>query len=324
MNKYSDMNNWAYYTHKNSKISDLFFICPTVDIGETGDKSMKLDNEKVRNNFIGAVNMEIGIYNENSDVYAPFYRQATMTVSLPPFNEEFEERLEIAYSDIREAFLYYLENCDPSRPLIIASFSQGTIMAKRLLKEFFADEGLRNRLVAAYLIGWSITEKEYEEMPLIKPAQGETDTGVVVAFDVESEDINETIMVKKSVKTVSINPLNWHTDSETASKELNKGACFTDYDGNINREKAFLTGAYIKPDRGTIVPTDIKAEHYLSPLFIHGLPYPDGFLLNGYRYFPDGLLFEKGVYHIYDYIFFYRNLQENVRKRLESYLNMSI
>ena len=321
MNKYSDMNNWAYYAHGDNKISDLFFICPTVDIGETGDKSMNLANEKVRNNFVGAVNMEIGIYNENSAVYAPFYRQATMTVSLPPFNGEFDKRLDIAYSDIREAFLYYLESCDPTRPLILSSFSQGTIMAKRLLKEFFGDEGLRKRLVAAYLIGWSITEEEYKEMPWIKPAQGETDTGVVIAFDVEAEDTEETIMVKKGVKTVSINPLNWRTDSLPAPKEMNKGACFTDYDGKINREKEHLTGAYIKSHRGTLVPTDIKAEHYLSPLFIHGLPYPEGFLLNGYRYFPDGLIFEKGVYHIYDYIFFYRNLQENVRKRLESYLN---
>lgn len=324
MNKYSDMNNWAYYAHGDNKISDLFFICPTVDIGETGDKSMKLSNEKVRNNFIGAINMEIGIYDENSTVYAPFYRQATMTVSLPPNNDEFEDRLDIAYSDIREAFIYYLENCDPSRPLIIASFSQGTIMAKRLLKEFFGDDSLRKRLVAAYLIGWSITREEYDEMPWIKPAEGETDTGVVIAFDAEAEDIDDTIMVKKGVKTVSINPLNWRTDSIPATKESNKGACFTDYDGKIHREKAQLTGAYLKPDRGTLVPTDIRAEHYPSPLFIHGLPYPEGFLLNGYRYFPDGLIFGNGVYHIYDYIFFYRNLQENVRKRLESYLGYII
>ena len=34
-----------------------------------------------------------------------------------------------------------------------------------------------------------------------------------------------------------------------------------------------------------------------------------------------GVLFEDGVYHLYDCQFFYRNLQQNVRLRLESYLN---
>ena len=31
-------------------------------------------------------------------------------------------------------------------------------------------------------------------------------------------------------------------------------------------------------------------------------------------------LFSDGVYHLYDYQFFYRNLQENVGVRLDAYL----
>ncbi len=37
--------------------------------------------------------------------------------------------------------------------------------------------------------------------------------------------------------------------------------------------------------------------------------------------YPAGLsIFEDGVYHLYDYQFFYRNLQENVAARLDAYL----
>ena len=37
--------------------------------------------------------------------------------------------------------------------------------------------------------------------------------------------------------------------------------------------------------------------------------------------YPAGLsIFVDGVYHLYDYQFFYRNLQENVGVRLEAYL----
>ena len=38
--------------------------------------------------------------------------------------------------------------------------------------------------------------------------------------------------------------------------------------------------------------------------------------------YPAGLsIFEDGVYHLYDYQFFYRNLEENVGVRIEAFLN---
>ncbi len=56
-----------------------------------------------------------------------------------------------------------------------------------------------------------------------------------------------------------------------------------------------LTGAYIDEERGTLKVTDVKPEDY------------------------PGKLFDDGIYHLYDYQFFYRNLQENVAKRLSAY-----
>ena len=36
--------------------------------------------------------------------------------------------------------------------------------------------------------------------------------------------------------------------------------------------------------------------------------------------YPAGLgMFEDGVYHLYDYQFFYRNLQKNVQTRIDAY-----
>ena len=105
-------------------------------------------------------------------------------------------------------------------------------------------------------------------------------------------------MIPEGMHTLAINPLNWKTDSTPASKEENIGACFTDYDGNIVSEIPNLTGAYIDPVRGALKVTDVKPEEYPPVLSI----------------------FESGIYHIYDYQFFYRNLQENVGVRLESYL----
>jgi len=44
---------------------------------------------------------------------------------------------ELAYRDVKAAFLYYLEHNNSGRPIIIASHSQGSTHAKRLLKELF-------------------------------------------------------------------------------------------------------------------------------------------------------------------------------------------
>ena len=33
---YSDMSNWAYWNNGEGKPADLFFVCPTVDMGKGG------------------------------------------------------------------------------------------------------------------------------------------------------------------------------------------------------------------------------------------------------------------------------------------------
>lgn len=59
-----------------------------------------------------------------------------------------------------------------------------------------------------------------------------------------------------------------------------------------------MTGAYLDPVRGTLKVTDVDESEYAP-----------GFLVNS-----------EGSYHIYDYQFFYRNLQENVNLRVQRYL----
>ena len=115
-------------------------------------------------------------------------------------------------------------------------------------------------------------------------------------FNTEAEGVDESLIVPKGMKTLGINPLNWKTDSTPADKTENLGACFTRYSGEIKKEIAELTGAYLDESRGTLRATDINPSDYSNSLF------------------PDG------VYHLYDYQFFYRNLQENVAVRLERFL----
>lgn len=291
---YSDMSNWAYWNVGEDKTADLFFVCPTVDMGRDGNFIADINNEKYRKSFVGATNMELGIYDDEASVYAPYYRQATF----PVYNLSEEERevyLDYAYKDVKDAFIYYSENSDPTRPLILAGFSQGADLIIRLIKDLFDDPLYQRRLVAAYAVGWKLTEDEVKEYPHLVPAQGEDDTGVIVAFNSEAPEVTSSLMVGENEKTYAINPLNWKTNSEVADKSLNKGACFTEYSGNIKEEVPEFTGAYLDEKRGTLKVTDVDKEKYSSSMF------------------------DKGVYHLNDYQFFFRNLEENVKARLSAY-----
>ena len=292
---YSQSENWAYYGIGEGKEADLFLICPTVDMGKNENYNMSMEDTDIKESFVGALNMERGIYEDSAVMYAPYYRQMTFPV-YSMSDEEMKPYLEIAYRDVAAAFEYYYKNCNNGRPIILAGFSQGSQLLLMLLEEYFDDAEYSEKLVAAYCIGWRVTEEDIAEYPHLKMAQGENDTGVIISFNSEAEGVEDSIMVPNGVKTFGINPLNWKTDSTPADKSLNKGACFTRYSGEIKRETPELTGAYLDAVRGTLIVTDIEPGDYSNSLF------------------PDG------VYHLYDYQFFFRNLQENVAVRLESFL----
>ncbi len=299
-NIYAKAENWAYLeTDTSDKEADVFFICPTVYGGDSENFNMALDDEETRQNFLGATNMEKGIYDTDCRFFAPYYRQVGLSVYQMDVQDR-EQYLEIAYEDVKQAFEYYMENYNDGRPIVLAGFSQGADMCIRLLKDCFADEEVKDLLVACYAIGWSISEEELQDYEHLKFAQGESDVGVIVSFNSEAEDVSDSLLIPAGTKTLAINPLNWKTDGTPADKSLNKGACFTDYDGNITSEIPQLTGAYIDDVRGALKVTDVTSEEYPPVLSI----------------------FDSGVYHLYDYQFFYRNLQENVSARIANYLEL--
>ena len=292
---YAKAENWAYFGIGEGKSADVFLICPTVDMND--EDSMSLTDEKTKQNFVGALNMERGIYEPCARLYAPFYRQASMRAYAKPEAER-EPIFKKAYGDVSAAFAHYLKHENGGRPIILAGFSQGADMCLRLLQEHFRDEKLRSQLVAVYALGWPLTKALTESCPWIAPARGETDTGVVVAFDCEAPEVSETIITPANNSAFTINPLNWRTDATPADAALNLGACFTNYSGAITAEVPHLCGAVIDEVRGAVKVPGLDPAAY--PAVVPGLP--------------------KGAYHVYDYQFFYRNLQKNVADRLSAYL----
>ncbi len=293
--KYADANNWAYFSDSKDKNVDLFMVAPTAD--KESEYNMSISDEHSRERFVNALNTERDLFSAETNIYAPYYSQ----VSLKAFQlsaEEREQYLETAYADVSEAFGWYLEHENEGKPIILFGFSQGADMCYRLLQEYFSDDSLKKQLVATYAIGWPCTEQLVESYPQIIPATGETDTGVVISFDCESEAVSESLINSKDQKAYAINPLNWKTDGTVADKSLNKGACFISKTGEITKEIPELCGCYVDPERGVLKVTDVTPEEY-GP---------------GLDFLP------VGSYHLNDLYFFYRNLQENIVKRIDAYL----
>lgn len=293
---YAVVSNWAYFDVGSEHPVDLFILAPTVYGGSAPAMNMSLADTAAKQNFLGALNMEIGIYDGDCRLYAPYYRQAGLA-AYSAGGTVLTASLDVAAADAERAFRYYLAVMNPDRPFVLAGFSQGSELLLRLMKDCLTTPELQDRLVAAYAIGWRLTAQECAAYPQLRPARGKNDIGVIVSFNSEAENIQQSMLVPFGVKTLAINPLNWRTDSVPASADQNLGACFTDYSGGVKDEIPLFCGAYIDPRRGTLKVTGVSPEQYPPVLS----------------------LFAPGVYHLYDYQFFYRNLQQNVHERIEAY-----
>lgn len=288
---------WVHRGDGADKPVDVFLVGATADHGKDGtfQSSCFLHDDRYFQSSLLA--MQTGLYQDSCRLYAPYYRQACLSVYYLP-DPDRGPYLGFAYRDVRAAFQWYLEHDNQGRPFILAGYSQGADLALRLLEEFFDDEDLQSQLVAAYLIGWRVTREDLEQFPHLQMAQGETDTGVIVSFNSEAPGVTGSIIVPQGGYTYGINPLNWMPDETPADKSENPGSVDLHMDGSADHDQVGLTGCYRSAERGTLIVPDIDP-----------VDYP-----------PGEPLFVEGCYHNFELNLYYRSLQQNVRDRVAAYL----
>ena len=216
--------------YQNSKLPvDIFFIYPTM-LSNKKDTSWNADiyDEKTRNYILeSTVKYQSSAWYSTGNLYVPFYRQAHLRV----FRESFwknggEQAYEMAYEDIKQAFRIFLKKYNNNRPIIIAGHSQGAGHAKRILQDFFDNKPLEKKLIAAYLVGTKITDKDFRSIKLMK---NENETGGFVTWN--TYRLMSERKAKKAVYTVSpewiegalcSNPITWNS-SKNSNYEDHKG-----------------------------------------------------------------------------------------------------
>ncbi|MBH8559725.1 DUF3089 domain-containing protein [Hymenobacter negativus] len=266
---------------------DVFFIHPTTYYSPrhwNGDVRKKWLNKYTDRTTI---KQQASVFNATGRIYAPRYRQATLFSFLDK-EPNGEKALELAYSDVRSAFQYYLAHFNQGRAFIIASHSQGTDHATRLLHEFFdKPTPLRRQLVAAYLIGFQVKPNEFTTL---KPCADSLATDCYVAYNT-SDAGHESSMFQPSI---AVNPLTWTLDSTLAPASLNRGA-------------VSIRFKHVHPNF-----TDAQIHH--GQLWVHAPRF------KGFPHFPpSGKKKLRYSRHIADYALFYMNIRENSKARVRAW-----
>ncbi len=287
---------------------DVFFIEPTTYHGsDVWNAPFDFSDEEASYDapvLIGQASVFAGCCR----IYAPRYRQVTVGAL-----DKSPEALALAYGDVAAAFRHYLAHENRGRPFIIASHSQGTIHAVRLLQEAVLGTPLQPKLVAAYLIGQYVPAN-FDELGLPTCAMPRQ-TGCVLSYNTSQRGRsgarmlvdNKTYWWRGAPKdndqapALCVNPLTWNS-RDAAPKEANPGslpfpkAPFGTRPRPLTLVPA-LTGAVCRND---LLEVDIS---WSSPSGFH-----------------DKLSLLFGSYHLNDYGIFYAALRSNAQARVDAWL----
>lgn len=277
-------------TKEENRPVDVFFVYPTIYIGTKKNQNQwnANVNDTAFNNSIDESTLlhQASAFNAIGKIYAPRYRQAHLYGYWSKDTASVNKAFELAYSDVKRAFEYYLENYNNGRPIMIASHSQGTNHSEQLLKDFFDEKPLQNQLVAAYLVGMPIYRGTFKA---IYPCRDSTETGCFCSWNTYSTDYYPNNYHKKLYRAVATNPINWTTDGTPADYAENRGGLMPDFSLKNNVSNA-------KSNKGLL---------WIDKLNVN-VPAP--FLI-------------KKNWHVADYNLFWVNIRENAVLRSQQFID---
>jgi len=304
---YSIAEHWLALPTDTDKTVDIFYLYPTAWAKINADDPIicEIDNPIMLQQSKLAFDRQAMAFEPVGNIYAPYYRQddAASVLALP-----LEEQQAIVASypatDGIAAFDYYIENYNNGHPFILASHSQGSNVMIYLLANYMKENPeVYSRMIAAYVIGYSITPDYLAKNPHLKFATGPDDTGVIISYNTEAPTIEGTNGVVLPGAKV-INPINWVTDETPAAASANLGSIELNPDGSVvkNADGTYkvvnnFADATIDTAKGVLICSTVDVE----------------------RYAPGGETFGKGIFHTFDFPFYFFNIRQNAQNRVEKF-----
>ncbi len=300
---YSDLFYWAAHPQKKDPsdsvpkalqhekqeiLADVFFLHPTTltskKLAHVHNASLLDDSLNLKTDY-SSILYQATAFNKYGQVYAPRYRQAHINNYYVGDRATTQQYFDLAYQDVKKAFEYYLQHHNNGKPIIIASHSQGTEHAARLLLEYFENKPLQKQLVAAYLIGMPIKENLFSNIPACETPQ---QTGCICSWRTMKSYHENNFMKKENFKSIVTNPITFTRERGLIGRSKHKGSLLQNFN--------------------VIVPHVTGAEVGDKVLFTPKL------------HFKGSIFFTRKDYHVGDINLFYMNIRENASERIKSFL----
>lgn len=267
---------------------DVFYLYPTswTNTSSVPEVSTINDTSMLRQAPL-AFSRQATVFETFTNIYAPFYRQANLTPNSPSVVAG------VPTSDATDAFDYYIKHFNNGRPFILAGHSQGSNVLSNLLAGYLKDNpSVYARMIAAYVIGYPVTQSYLAANPHLKFAAGPDDTGVIVSYNAQKPGLTITNPILWGMVGVVINPITWTRDQTLASMEQGAGSYMPDAN-EVYSVVPQCADARVDTAKGVLLVNTTYANEIDPKCY--------------------------GIYHHYDYSFYYFNLRENAINRINHY-----
>jgi len=301
---YSKTEHWLSLPATIDKRADIFYLYPTSwqKNNDSDPNVCDIDNPSMLAGSKLAFGRQATAFEDTGNIFAPYYRQADAAYTLTlPLDQQAQIIGGIPKTDAFAAFDYYIKHYNNGRPFILAGHSQGSNILIYLLSEYMKEHPeIYKRMIAAYVIGYSVTDDYMAQNQHLKFAKGPDDTGVIISYNTEAPTIgkNNPVLLPGAI---AINPIIWTRDETLAPAEKNLGSLSLDKDGTPVRD-----------ENGKIIAVkkyaDARVDKTKGALICNTVD--NSKLVQG---------FGPGIYHTYDYPFYFFNLRENAARRTESF-----
>ncbi len=239
----------------DTTLADVFYVLPSCVYDWTDSSGVMHHNACVTDSLHRArmsrsFPVADGIFGDSANFFSPYYRQITLNAWT--MDEQTRDScLAIALNDVREAFGYYLEHWNGGRPFVLAGFSQGARCALQLLEEMDGD--VSQRMVAAYIIGYHVSESELADLGWVRPAAASDDTGVCIAYNTVT-DVSAKSPLINGDSSIVINPASWTLDEQPYF--VNDTVCVRiDTQNHVLVAEGIDPAVYVKPRLVDMIPS---------------------------------------------------------------------
>ena len=306
---YAQASNWLSEPSSSdaSKPVDVFYLYPTAYMPSSPSAPVvcSADNPQMRSGAKAAFSRTATAFSPLANIYAPYYRQATIQIVSMPYEKQEPIVGGEPTTDALSAFDYYIKHLNHGRPFILAGHSQGSHIMINLMADYMKkNPEVYKRMIAAYVPGYSITPQYLQQNSELKFAENADDTQVIVSYNTvaPTTTMPDTVILPGAI---AINPITWTRTEATATASQNLGSISLDKNGYA------VLDAQGQP-RKLLGVADARIDTATGKLISSTV---DTATLD-----PGNRVTAAGIFHNYDYPFYYFDIQANAANRIKRYL----